>query len=98
MNTISTKLLTANKAQRLLIGEFSDFSGPRNANPFRVNKQNGAVLCTLKSHTTGMTSEWFLSKEIREDGELLVSIFKPTAETLVEKPHLAPWEFHIIND
>lgn len=46
----------------------------------------------------GVTT-WCLAKEERDgEGDLQVTIFEPTPETLRKYPHLAGWTVHVLND
>lgn len=48
---------------------------------------------------TGRTTRWYLQQEVKDqEGELQVTVFKPTSETLHKHPANEGWELHILND
>lgn len=97
---IPSNLFTHDRAKRMFIAERSTIEG--NCSPRALQLQVYQDACDvgfiMLSTRTGRESMWVEDGEIREDGELQVTIYKPTRDTLRRNPGLEGYTVHLLND
>jgi len=102
-NVVTHKITVAwqvNIPHKTIVVEASDIAPLRDRRPLWSQLYDDAcdVGCCLFNPTSHKTTWWYMSEELKRDGDLEVTIFKPTVEELRVNPTLAGWELHILND
>lgn len=94
--TIHVTTLAVNAAKKMLIADHSDLG---NYIWQRLYDDAIDVGIALYNPSTGATTRWSLTEEVRDkEGELSVTLFSPTPETFRMVPAMRGWVLHVLND
>lgn len=97
LNPIPVSFFTASKTTKILVTERSDCMG------FNLLQQLYDDACdvgvAVYNPDTHKVTYWYWEQDVKDhEGDLIVSIYKPTHETLRSHPQLTGWSVRIQND
>jgi hypothetical protein len=97
LNSVDATLFTPDLQRRMLVAEHSDLRNVSLQQPLYDDACDvGIALYNPRTHAL---TRWHFVREERDgEGELQVTIFHPTPESLRNYPQLSGWSIHVLND
>lgn len=92
---INSKRFTHNPLRKVLVTEHSDIGNVCWQQLYDDACDEGIA---LRNARTGNVTRWYVAERLREEGELVVTILKPTSESVACQPVLRGYELHVLND
>lgn len=85
------------KKSKILVSEASDLREHNLKQPLYDDAADAGF--ALWNPATNAVTRWAFAEEVRDnEGDLLVTYYSPTPETLRKFPQLNGWTIHILND
>lgn len=97
LNAVDVKHFTVSNQYKLMYTEASDV---RDYNLLqRLYDDACDVGFALWNAATNTVTRWSFERDVRDvEGDLQVTYYVPTTETIRKHPQLAGWKVHIVND
>jgi hypothetical protein len=97
ISAVDVKLFTISVQYRTFVAEASDLFEYRLKQ--RLYDTSADVGFGLWNAGTNAVTRWVHEKDIRDgEGDITVTYYTPTPETLCKFPQLKGWKIHILND
>ena len=94
---LDVRLFTVCAECKTFVAEASDlYSQPLQQRLYDDAADTGFALWNSVKNTV---TRWYWAEDVRDgEGELIVTLYAPTSETLRMHPQLAGWKVHVLND